>query len=70
MTGNKSVDSTALFLDKAAIRRTVREQNKRAGFTPDPAATARKAQEMALSFGIRPEDNLFSCGIMAARDEE
>jgi hypothetical protein len=40
------------------------------GFVPDPTATAEKAQEMMRALGIRPEDNLGSRGIIAARDEE
>lgn len=60
----------AFFVEKKEIQRIVAEQNQRMGFVPDPAATARKAQKMALALGIRPEDNLFSCGIIAARDEE
>ena len=57
------------FVDKAVIRRIVAEQNERMGFVPDPAATPEKAQELMLALGIRPEDNVFSCGIVAARDE-
>jgi hypothetical protein len=60
----------ALFLDKTEIQRVVAEQNKLMGFVPDPTATAEKAQEMMRALGIRPEDNLFSRGIIAARDEE
>jgi hypothetical protein len=59
-----------LFIDKAIIRKIVAEQNRRMGFVPDPTATPEKAQEMMLALGIRPEDNLFSTGIIAARDEE
>jgi hypothetical protein len=57
------------LLDKTEIRRIVAEQNKLMGFDPDPTATAEKAQEMILALGIRPEDNLCSRGIIAARDE-
>jgi hypothetical protein len=60
----------ALFLDKTEIRRIVAEQNRLMGFVPDPTATAEKAQEMILALGVRPEDNLLSSGIIAARDEE
>jgi hypothetical protein len=60
----------SLFLDKREIQKIVAEQNERMGFTPDPTATAEKAQEMMLALGIRPEDNLFSRGIIAAREEE
>ena len=56
------------FVDKAEIQRIVREQNERMGFIPDPDATPQKAQQMMLDRGIRPEDNIFSRGIIAARD--
>jgi hypothetical protein len=59
----------ALFLDKKPIQKIVAEQNQRMGFVPDPTATAEKAQEMTLALGIRPEENLLSSGIIAARDE-
>lgn len=62
------------FLDKTEIRRIVAEQNAAVGFVPDPAATAEKAQalvaELLRAKGIRPEDNIFSCGIIAARNGE
>jgi hypothetical protein len=60
----------AAFLDKKTIQRIVAEQNERMGFVPDPSATPQKAREMMLALGIRPEDNLGSSGIIAARDEE
>jgi hypothetical protein len=58
------------FVDKKLIQKIVAEQNERMGFVPDPAATAQKAREMMLALGIRPEDNLGSRGIIAAREEE
>ncbi len=58
------------LVDKAEVRRIVCEQNERIGFVPDPTATPERAQAMALAEGIRPEDNLISSGIIAARDEE
>jgi len=60
----------ALFIDKTEIQRIVAGQNERIGFVPDPTATAEKAQAMMLAHGIRPEENLLSSGIIAARDEE
>lgn len=63
-------DVKALFIDKKAIQQIVAEQNALMGFVPDPTATPQKAQEMMLKLGIRPEDNLGSSGIIAARDEE
>ena len=70
MKSAAGTDLRSLFLDKRELQRVVNEENERLGFVPDPAATAEKAQEMMLSLGIRPEENLFSSGIIAARDEE
>jgi len=70
MTDLRHPDGTSWFADKATIQRIVAAQNERMGFIPDPTATAEKAQEMILALGIRPQDNIFSCGIIAARDEE
>jgi hypothetical protein len=61
---------TAWFADKRAIQKVVAEQNVHMGFVPDPAATPEKVREMMRALGIRPEENLFSCGIIAAREEE
>jgi hypothetical protein len=58
------------FVDKKLIQKIVAEQNERMGFIPDPTATAEKAQAMSLALGIRPEDNIMSSAIIAARDEE
>jgi hypothetical protein len=60
----------SLFADKQAIQELIAEQNIQMGFTRDPAATPEKARTMMLALGIRPEDNEFSRGIIAARDEE
>jgi len=70
MAGSYNGDSGAFFLDKKAIQRLVAEQNERMGFIPDTNATPQKAREMIRALGIRAEDNLASCGIIAARDEE
>ena len=56
-------------MDKTRLREIVAEQNAQMGFVPDPTATAQKARAMMIAFGIRPEDNLGSCGIIAAREE-
>jgi hypothetical protein len=60
-------DIRACFINKAEIQRIVRETNARMGFVPDPTATGEKAQAMTEALGIRPEDNLGSRGIIAAR---
>jgi hypothetical protein len=58
-----------MLVDKKAIQRIVAEQNRRMGFVPDPDATAEKALALMRAQGIRPEDNLGSRGIIAAREE-
>lgn len=40
------------------------------GIEFDPNATAKQARQMALDDGVNPEDKLFSCGIIAMREEE
>ena len=63
-------ETRSFFVDKKLIQKIVAEQNERMGFVPDPTATAEKAQAMSRALGIRPEDNLLSSAIIAARDEE
>jgi hypothetical protein len=70
MKSAASIDLRSLFLDKRELQRVVSEENERLGLVPDPRATAEKAQEMMLSLGIRPEENLSSSDIIAARDAE
>ena len=63
-------ETRSFFVDKKLIQKIVTEQNERMGFVADPTATAEKAQAMSRALGIRPEDNLLSSAIIAARDEE
>jgi len=58
-----------LFVDKGEIQRLVAEQSVVTGVADDPTATPQKARAMMLALGIRPEDNEFSRGIIAAREE-
>lgn len=64
----------SLFLDKTEIQRIVAEQNAKSGFVPDPTATAERAQALVgadlRARGLKPEDNVFSRGIITARDGE
>ena len=57
------------FADKSEIRAAADEQNALIGFETDPNATPERTREMMLALGIRPEDNEFSRGIIAAREE-
>jgi hypothetical protein len=63
-------DVRSLFADKKSIQELVAEQNIEMGVVRDPTATPQKARQMMLDLGIRPEDNEFSRGIIAARDEQ
>lgn len=60
----------SLVIDKDYLREQILLLNQQMGFTDDPTATGERAQEMSLALGIRPEENVGSCGIIAARDEE
>ena len=64
----------SLFVDKEEIRRIIAEQNAKSGFVPDPTATPQRARAMVekclRAAGLRPEDNVFSRGIIEAREEE
>ena len=60
----------SLVANKQVIREVVAQVNAETGFVPDPTATPLKARELMRAMGILAEDNLASCGIIAARDEE
>lgn len=62
--------TSPFFMEKAEVMRILDEVNTRIGFIPDPNATAEQAQSLMLAQGIRPEDNIGSCGIIAAREAE
>ena len=73
MTQVTATRTRHFFLDKARIRQIVAEQNEKMGFVVDRTATPEQAQalveEALRANGLRPEDNIFSCGIIAAREE-
>jgi hypothetical protein len=72
MTQPKKRDLSSFFIDPEMIRRVVAETYAKMGIEPDPTMTAQKAREMIEACGVRPEENLLSRGIIAARygDEE
>lgn len=70
MGENLHPDLKRFFADKKEIQRIVAETNAKTGFVKDPTATPEKVREMMRALGIHAEDNIFSCGIIAARDEE
>lgn len=57
------------FVDKQAMKLIVEETNRRVGFVKDPTATPQKARALMEAYGVRAEDNIGSCGILAAREE-
>jgi hypothetical protein len=68
---NKAIETygNLLLADKNLLRQIIEEQNALMGFEHDPNATAEDSQRMILEDGVRPEENLFSCGIIQAREE-
>lgn len=55
--------------DKQALRQALEQVYAALDIVPDPGASAQKSRELMLRDGIRPEDNAFSCAIVAARDK-
>ena len=70
MQTNTSVDLRAFAIDKNQLRKAIAEQNAKVGFLPDPNATAEQAQRLMQEQGIRAEDSIGSCGILAEREGE
>lgn len=63
-------DVKSMLADKKQLQALMAQQNARMGVTADPAATAEKAQALSQAFGVGPEENLLSRGIIEMRDEE
>lgn len=57
-----------LIADKDALIALVEAQNRAIGLVRDPADTAEQSGALILAEGIRPEDCVFSCGILSARE--
>jgi hypothetical protein len=55
--------------DKADLKESIAEQFDRMGVNYDPGATAQRSRRLMLEQGVKPEDNLFSCGIIGSRDD-
>lgn len=68
MTTQSQTDLRRFGIDKAHVQKLVAEQNARTNFVPDPTATAQRGREKMIADGVRPEDNIGSCGIIAARE--
>ena len=69
MNSNLPPGST-LIADKNVLIALVEAQNIAIGLVRDPAATAEQSRALILAEGIRPEDCVFSCGILSAREGE
>ena len=70
MTTQTKTDISQFYIDKRRLQAIVADHYEETGITHDPAMTPEKVQAMMRSSGIRAEDNMASCGIIAARDEE
>jgi len=70
MTAISDNKPKSLFSDKKRLQQLVAEQNALIGLVHDPTATAEQSRAMILTEGVRPADNMFSYGIISARDEE
>ena len=69
MTTDIVTERRVARLDKRLLQQRIAELNDKMGFVPDPEATAQNARELMIKCGVRPEDNLGSGGIIAAREE-
>lgn len=69
MTTQTKTDLSKFYMDKKPMQQIVADHHKRAEIVHDPAMTPEKVQAMMREMGIRAEDNLASCGIIAAREE-
>ena len=72
--GDMTIQNANSFLiDKRHIQQVVAQLNQQMGFVSDPTITPEEAQQAVEQSlrenGLRPKDNIFSCGIIAAREE-
>ena len=65
-----NAENKFFFSDKIKLRLQILEIYKEIGMEYDPNATAEESRALIFASGVRPEDNLFSCGIISARDGE
>ena len=70
MSGFITESNKHFFVDKAKLRQMIDELNEKTGFVPDPDATPENSRKHVEESGIWAEDNIFSRGIIEARDEE
>ncbi len=70
---NRSLLSSSLesrLTDKRQIRRALDAINRRIGFAPDPDATLETVRAGLRRDGVRPEENVLSRDLIAARYED
>ena len=70
MVSEQATTEDARRAESEKLRAILHQVYADMGIEFDPNATAQQARQMALDDGVNPEDKLFSCGIIAARDEE
>ena len=58
-----------MFLDKARVKAIVDRAFAEMGFVPDPNALPHRARKMMRAQCVRPEENLFSRGVIEMREE-
>ena len=61
-------ETTALLIDKVALRQSLETPNLKMFAVGSPTMTPRQVRELMLSEGVRAEDNIGSRGIMDARE--
>jgi|GEM_PF-5087442 len=57
-------------VEREKLRAILHNLYAKMGFEYDPNATADDSVALSIQDGVRAEENIFSCGILAARDEE
>jgi len=66
-------DIQSLLANKVELRKILDAEYQKMSIPFDPTATAERAQQLVgeclRANGIKPEDNIFSRGVIAARDE-
>ncbi len=68
LTPQASLSPTIRFVDKEKLRPIVDKVFEAMGIHGEPIG-AEKVQEMIAACGVKPEDNLFSRGIIEMREE-
>ena len=69
METENSTVKLSVIADKAKLRRLIEKRNEEIGLIYVANGTATESRRLALEDGVRPEDNLFSGGILASREQ-